>query len=135
MTSFAACHTWPPLDYRGIALHGVNSVNSWRVLKQIIAAFASSALLLSARGFVLVYLAFASFSIESGISVLLWQQLHYIYEGNTYINHISSTDNVHRDKGCHNLLRFFGCPYSFFRFISGPANGAKLLESESSKLL
>lgn len=135
MTSFAAYHVWPPVDYRSIALLGANNVNSFRVIKQITAALASSVLLLSARGLILVYLAFASISVEIGINVLLWQQLCYIYEGNTYLSHISSVGGVRGDKGCHNLLRFFGCPYSAFRFLLGPTSAAKLLESESSKLL
>ncbi|ONK64270.1 uncharacterized protein A4U43_C07F23890, partial [Asparagus officinalis] len=134
MTTFTAYHVWPHVDYRNVAFLGSKNVNSGRILKEIIATFASSIMLLSARGFVLVYLAFASVAVESGLSVLLWQQLHYVYEGNTYLNHINST-GVNGDKGCHNLLRFFGCPYSAFRFVLGPAGAAKSLESESLKLL
>lgn len=135
MASFAAYHMWPPIDYKGVRLHGFKDADSLEILKQCIAALASSALFLSARGVVLIYLAFASISVEIGISVLLWQQLHYIYQGNTYINHISSMNSAHVDKGCHNLLRFFGCPYSVFRILLGSAGIAKLLESDGSKLL
>lgn len=134
MASYAGYHVWPPIDYGNLAL-GEFHTGSMITVKRIIAALARSALLLPARGLVLIYLAFASISVEIGISVLLWQQLYYIYEGNSYINHISSKDGLHGDRGCHNLFRFFGCPYSAYRFLLGHSNITKLQESASSKLL
>ncbi|CAJ1932929.1 unnamed protein product [Sphenostylis stenocarpa] len=53
-----------------------------------------------------------------GLSVLLWQQLSYIYEGKTYLSHLSSqTDNEEEKKDCQNLARFFGFQYSVTRFL------------------
>lgn len=135
MTSYAGYHVWPPIDYGNLALTELNSLGSMSIVKQIVVAVASSALLLPGRGIVLIYLTFASISVEIGISVLLWQQLNYIYAGNTYINHISSKDSLHNDRGCHNLLRFFGCPHLGYRFLLGFGNTTKLQESTSSKLL
>lgn len=96
MTLYAVYHVWPPVNNVRIAFIGVEHVDSWKLLKQFTAAAESSVLLLPARGIVLVYLAFASISVEIGIAGLLWQQLQYIYEGSTYISHINS----YGDKGC-----------------------------------
>ncbi|KAL0913667.1 hypothetical protein M5K25_017144 [Dendrobium thyrsiflorum] len=97
----------------------------------IITGIASSVLMLSVRGLVLLYLAFACLSADIGIAVLLWQQLYYIYEGKTYITHISSQNTG--NGGCQNILRFFSCPHWAFKFFRIPANTAKFQES-SSKL-
>ncbi|XP_072974853.1 protein S-acyltransferase 11 isoform X1 [Typha angustifolia] len=132
MAIYSGFHIWPPLQ---LERSGLNTVSSIRILKNIVAAFASSALLLSARGLILIYLAFAGLSVEIGISVLLWQQLSFIYEGNTYINQISSTNVIHGERGWQNVLRFFGCQYSYLRGLLGRANGGKLQDNSSSKLL
>lgn len=134
MALYAGFHLWPPLAYGTLRYSGIK-MDAMSVLQQLLAAFASSALLLSTRGLVLIYLAFASFSVEIGLSVLLWQQLSYIYEGHTYINILSSQNGEHGERGCQNLLRFFGCPYSVSRFLLGPAYAAKLQETSGSKLL
>uniref|UniRef100_A0A0E0KWQ0 Palmitoyltransferase n=1 Tax=Oryza punctata TaxID=4537 RepID=A0A0E0KWQ0_ORYPU len=51
-------------------------------------------------------------AVNAGIGVLLFQQLSYIYEGNTYLNRLSSPNVMHGERGLQNLIRFFGCPYS-----------------------
>ncbi|PPR99340.1 hypothetical protein GOBAR_AA21324 [Gossypium barbadense] len=60
------------------------------------------------------------------LSVLLWQQLCYIYEGRTYLSHLSSREGDHvKEKDCQNLLRFFGCRYSMLRFLPTLRNSRK----------
>ncbi|KAL0285880.1 UNVERIFIED_CONTAM: protein S-acyltransferase 11 [Sesamum angustifolium] len=115
MTSYSVHYMWPPLAHRH-----VNQLNEYigaelifSVLKENILVFLRSALFLPARGLVLVYLFIASVSVGTGLIVLLWQQLGYIYVGKTYLGHLSAVDGeemVERD--CQNLLRFFGCPHS-----------------------
>ncbi|XP_010940329.1 protein S-acyltransferase 11 [Elaeis guineensis] len=135
MMLYAGFHTWPPLELRTLGSTGFHIVSGTRLAKEIVAALASSALLLSARGLVHIYLAFACLTVEIGLSVLLCQQLYYIYEGNTYINHINSRNGWHGEKGFQNLLRFFGCPYLFFKVLPGLANAGKLQDTSGSKLL
>lgn len=135
MTLFGGSHTWPPLEFRTLGSTGFHDVSGTRLAKEIIAAFASSAMHLSARGFVLIYLAFACLSVEIGLSALLCQQLYYIYEGGTYISRINSPNVWHGERGFQNVLRFFGCPYSVFRVLLGPASAGKLQDTSSSKLL
>nr|CAD1821126.1 unnamed protein product [Ananas comosus var. bracteatus] len=135
MTIYAGFRVWPPLKLRTLVAYGLNSTSALSLVKEITAAFASSAFLLSARGLLLVYLAFASLSVEIGISVLLWQQLSFIYEGNTYINSVTSPNAVHGERGWQNILRFFGCPHSVFRILLGPTNGGKSQNNSNSKLL
>ncbi|XP_038695919.1 protein S-acyltransferase 11-like [Tripterygium wilfordii] len=105
-------HVLPPLAHKSIGhLNGLGRGLALRALKEIILAFLSSAALLSARGFVLVSLFVASVSMEIGLSVLLWQQLCYIYEGETYLNHLNSQKSESPGKkDCQNLFRFLGCP-------------------------
>nr|XP_009408160.1 PREDICTED: protein S-acyltransferase 11 isoform X4 [Musa acuminata subsp. malaccensis] len=135
MTLYAGFRVWPPLEIRNLALSGFGIGSAASIVKEIVAALASSALLLSARGLILIYLSFASLSVEIGIVVLLWQQLYWIYEGNTYINQIASHNVAHGEKGWQNLLRFFGCPYSVYRVLLGTGNAGKSQDISSSKLL
>ncbi|KAL2544323.1 Protein S-acyltransferase 11 [Forsythia ovata] len=114
MSSYVALHISRPLNHRQVnLLNGfANSELIFKTLKETILAFLRSAVFLSARGLVLVYLFIASVSVEIGLSVLLWQQLGYIYEGKTYLSHLSATDSEESaEKDCQNLVRFFGCPY------------------------
>ncbi|KAJ6740591.1 S-ACYLTRANSFERASE [Salix purpurea] len=106
-------------------LHCIPCINSCQH-NDVAIALASSAVLLSTRGLVLVYLFVSSTSLEIGISVLLWQQLCYIYEGQTYLDSLSMRggDEV-GDKDCKNLFRFFGCPYPVLRFLPNFWNSPK----------
>ncbi|XP_022726436.1 protein S-acyltransferase 11-like [Durio zibethinus] len=127
MSAYAGLHTWPPLKYRSLGhLNAFSSDVALRAFKEVILALLSSAVQLSARGLILVYLFVSSISVEIGLCVLLWQQLCYIYEGKTYLTHISSRggDQV-EEKDCQNLLRFFGCPYSILRFMPSLRNSRK----------
>lgn len=110
---------WPPLTYSIGRIHGTtNEILAWRIVKETFFAFLRSVLLLSTRGFILVYLFSASISMMLGLSVLLWQQLRFIYEGETYLSHLSSQAyNGDGKKDCQNLVRFFGFPYSVQRFL------------------
>ncbi|KAG0455133.1 hypothetical protein HPP92_024425 [Vanilla planifolia] len=127
MTSYAAFHTWP-------SNHEPSALVTSLLLKQILSGIATSVLSLSARGIILIYLAFACISVEIGIAFLLWQQLCYIYEGKTYVNHIKGDYNMGGERGCQNILRFFSCPYLAYRMLLIPSNAAKMQES-SSKIL
>ena len=95
-------------------------------MKEIIIAFMSSAVHLSLRGIVLVYLFVSSVSVEIGLSVLLWQHLCFVYEGKTYLSHLSSQgDDAAGDRDCRNLLRFFGCPYFASRYFTSFSTSMK----------
>lgn len=119
MSTYAGLHVWPPLSYRSLGHVNGNSMDmALRALKEVMFALLRSAVLLSTRGLVLVYLFVSSVSVQIGLSVLLWQQLRYVYEGKTYLSHLSSRGNHEvGEKGCQNLLRFFGCPYSLSRYL------------------
>ncbi|CAH9137371.1 unnamed protein product [Cuscuta epithymum] len=56
-------------------------------------------------------------SVEIGLSMLLWQQLWYIYQGKTYLSHLSSGGDETTTKGWENVIRFFGCPYGTKRYL------------------
>lgn len=113
LTSYSALHIWPPLEQRSLSLLSGfgNPEFLFGVLKENILAFLRSAVFLSARGLVLVYLFIASLSVGTGLSVLLWQQLSYIYVGKTYLSHLSAVDSEEvLERDCQNLVRFFGFP-------------------------
>ncbi|XP_073134269.1 protein S-acyltransferase 11-like [Henckelia pumila] len=105
MTSYATLHIWPPLHQKPAGQQSIY------VLKENILAFLRSVVSLPARGFVLAYLVIASFSVGIGLSVLLWQQLGYIYTGKTYLSQLSSVDSDGTAEGdCQNIFIFLGCP-------------------------
>lgn len=129
ISAYAGLHSWPPVKYRSLAhLNGSGRDLAIRAFKEVMLALVSSAVQLSARGLVLVYLFVSSVSLQIGLSVLLWQQLCYIYAGKTYLSHLSSQgsggDDI-EEKGCQNIFRFFGCPYSIFRFLPTVRNSPK----------
>ncbi|XP_062184125.1 protein S-acyltransferase 11 isoform X2 [Phragmites australis] len=134
MTIYSSYHIWPSVDFPNLA-SSRHSMNSMKMLLEIITTLASSAFFLSARGVVLVYLAFASLSVNAGICVLLCQQLSYVYEGNTYLDRLNSANVMHRERGLQNLVRFFGCPYSISRVLLRCSNTGKLQDNSWSKLL
>ncbi|KAL4638256.1 hypothetical protein ACB092_03G134500 [Castanea dentata] len=118
MSIYAGLHLWPQLTHNFGRLNGFNRDIAFRVVMEISLSLLRSAALLSTRGLVLVYLFISSVSVEIGLSVLLWQQLCYIYEGKTYLSHLSSQGNDEvGKKDCQNLFRFFGCPYSISRYL------------------
>ncbi|XP_022882100.1 protein S-acyltransferase 11-like [Olea europaea var. sylvestris] len=113
-STYSALYISPPLNHTPVNLLNsfANSEFIFKALKDIVLAFLTSAVFLSARGLLLVYLFIASVSMEIGLSVLLWQQLCYIYKGKTYLSHLSATGSEESaEKDCQNLVRFFGCPY------------------------
>ncbi|KDO53000.1 hypothetical protein CISIN_1g019492mg [Citrus sinensis] len=119
MSVTAGLHIWSPLSIRSHAPSNVVGTDlAMRFVKEIIIALLNSALLMSSRGLLLVYLFVSSISVNLGLSVLLWQQLFYIYEGKTYLSHLNSQGGDGADqKDCQNILRFFGCPYSVSRYL------------------
>ncbi|KAG9442282.1 hypothetical protein H6P81_018136 [Aristolochia fimbriata] len=126
MSIYAGIHIWPPLDYGN--RHPISYFSRMALLGStsgITRALLSSALHLSARGIVLVYLFLVCTSVQIGLSFLLWQQLTFIYMGHTYISHISSSGSGRGQKGLQNLLRFFGCPYSVASFFLRSNAGRK----------
>jgi hypothetical protein len=135
MAIYSGYRVWAPLDLTDLATTGsFRSVNLANLLKIIFAAMIRSALLLSARGLILMYLAFAGLAVQIGIAVLLWQQLSYIYDGVTYVNNISSANVGYTERGWKNIVRFFGCPYSISRLFlfHGFGNWSKLQDGDSS---
>ncbi|KAG8473724.1 hypothetical protein CXB51_035990 [Gossypium anomalum] len=129
ISAYAGLHIWPPVKYRSLGhLNGSGRSLAIRAFKEVMLALVSSAVQLSARGLILVYLFVSSVSLQIGLSVLLWQQLCYIYEGKTYLSHLSSQgsggDHI-EEKGCQNIFRFFGCPYSIFRYLPTLRNSPK----------
>lgn len=119
MAVTAGFHIWSPLSIRTHAIANVGGTDlAMRFVKEIVIALLNSALLMSSRGLLLVYLFVSSISVNLGLSVLLWQQLFYIYEGKTYLSHLSSQGGDGAgQKDCQNILRFFGCPYSVSRYL------------------
>lgn len=115
----ATFHIWPPILNRDIGLLKalLNSEMVSGVVKEILLPFLRSTMFLSTRGLVLAYLFIASVSVLIGLAVLLWQQLCYIYEGKTYLSHLSSegTDGV-GERDFQNFVRFFGCHYPPLRY-------------------
>ncbi|KAM0945260.1 putative protein S-acyltransferase [Dioscorea sansibarensis] len=57
MSIYGGYHVWPPLDYKYLTLSRLSSLGAIGTMKLIAAALADSALLLSGRGLVLIYLA------------------------------------------------------------------------------
>ncbi|RZB41803.1 Protein S-acyltransferase 11 isoform D [Glycine soja] len=119
MSVYSGLRTWPPLKYSLGHINGVSSSElAWRIMNEIVVAFMRSALLLSSRGLILAYLFIASVSLQIGLSVLLWQQLSYIYQGKTYLSHLSSqADSEEEKKDCQNLVTFFSLQYFVTRFL------------------
>nr|GMD67683.1 protein S-acyltransferase 11 [Ipomoea batatas] len=120
MSAYAAYHIWPPFRYGTVIPWGgvLDHELLLRAVREFMITFLSSMLFLPARALVLMYLFMSSVSVEIGLSVLLWQQLCYIYEGKTYLSHLSSLDSDEATtKDCENIIRFFGCPYSTKRYL------------------
>lgn len=119
MSAYAGLHMWPPLTFNLGRLNGITGGNlAWRLMNEIMVAFLKSSLFLSSRGLVLVYLFIASVSLQIGLSILLWQQLSFIYQGKTYLSHLSSqADNEEEKKDCQNLVMFFGCQHPVSRLL------------------
>ncbi|XP_042055296.1 protein S-acyltransferase 11-like [Salvia splendens] len=112
MTSYSALQIWPHQENEPvIRLSGyANRELIFGVLKETILAFLRSAVFLPVRGLVLVYLFLSSLSVSIGLSVLLWQQLSYIYVGKTYLSHLRAVDSEEvMERDCKNIVRFFGC--------------------------
>lgn len=121
LSAYAVFHLWPPLD------HGfINRLNPYkmdtaallRLVLDILLAFLYTTSFISSRELVLVYLCVAGLSVTIGLSVLLGQQLVYIYEGNTYLSNLSSKGDGASRRDCQNLFRFFGCSPSTSRLFS-----------------
>lgn len=117
MSAYAALHIVPPFNERAVKqMHSVgNNIAVVGILKELFISFITSAVFFSPRGLVLIYLFVASISVGIGLTVLLWQQLYFIYEGRTYLTSLSSHGEAERDY--RNLYRFFGCPYFGTRYL------------------
>lgn len=114
MSGYAALQMLPPLE-EGTweQLHRVrDNQELLSILVEIFIGYTQSTVFGSSRGLVLVYLLVSSICVEIGLSVLLWQQLYFIYEGRTYLTSLTSQTEAERD--CGNLCRFFGLAYPGF---------------------
>lgn len=130
MSIYVGSYVWPPLMMYGSVgrIHGfgTGSMLALRVVKEVVISLFNSAVLLSPRGLLLVYLLISSVSVGIGLSVLLWQQLCYIYEGQTYLSHLSSRGgDGSNGKGCENIHLFFGCPFFILRYFPSTRNAWK----------
>lgn len=128
MSVYSALHIWPPIDYRTIRYKdGLNTYElDLTILKEATLSFLGSAVFISPRGIVLVYLFIASVAVQIGLSVLLWQQLCFIYQGKTYLSNLTSSLNeepVERD--CQNFAHFFGCQCTASRYFPNFWNSRK----------
>ncbi|GLT47763.1 hypothetical protein SLA2020_214280 [Shorea laevis] len=104
MSTYAGLYIWPSLPYRSAGhMNGSGRALAFRAVKEVVIALLDSAVLLSARGLVLVYLLVSSVSVEMGLSILLWQQLCYIYGSKV--------------RDCKNIFLFFGFPYSILKYF------------------
>ncbi|MBA0572949.1 hypothetical protein Golob_000249, partial [Gossypium lobatum] len=101
LSAYAGLHIWPPVKYRSLGhLNGSGRDLAIRAFKEVMLALI-------------------------GLSVLLWQQLCYIYEGKTYLSHLSSQgsggDHI-EEKGCQNIFRGSDyrslCPSHFCKEVS-----------------
>lgn len=118
LSAYTGLQIWPPLKYRFGRLNGFDRGLAFQVAMEVFLALLRSAVLLTPRGLVLVYLFVSSVSVQIGLMVLLWQQLCYIYEGKTYLSNLSSQgDEEVGKKDCQNIFLFFGCPYSISRYL------------------
>ncbi|KAJ8447420.1 hypothetical protein Cgig2_019414 [Carnegiea gigantea] len=117
MSGYAALQMLPPLE-EGTweQLHRVrDNQELLSILVEIFIGYTQSTVFGSSRGLVLVYLLVSSICVEIGLSVLLWQQLYFIYEGRTYLTSLTSQTEAERD--CGNLCRFFGLAYPGFHHL------------------
>ncbi|KAI4340718.1 hypothetical protein MLD38_025528 [Melastoma candidum] len=117
MCGYAGLHTWPRLKLlNGVSLR---NASAFHVIREIFLATLSSAFLMSTQDIVLVYLIIASISVQIGLVVLLWQQLLFIYKGQTYLSSLSlNGGDGAKESDCRNILSFFGCPNAFSRYLS-----------------
>ncbi|XP_050373355.1 protein S-acyltransferase 11 [Argentina anserina] len=119
MAIYVSFQIWP-----SVTLESINDLNVYRTefalryVRELILGLLRSAVFLDPRGLVLVYLFISSVSLGIGLFILLWQQLCYIYEGKTFLSDLTSQGNDEvGEKDCQNILRFFGWPYSFSRYM------------------
>lgn len=119
MSANVGFRMWSPLTYGSrIGLRGNDSYFALRIFKEITLSFLNSAVLMSPRAVVLLYLFISSISVNFGLSVLLWQQLYFIYEGRTYLSNLRSEGGERPGKrDCQNLIRFFGFTYPATRIL------------------
>lgn len=127
ISTYAALHVWPPINY--VADQPINRLLSYKStlnsLKETIFALLRSAVFLTPRGLVLVYLFIASVSVGIGLTILLWQQLSYIYRGKTYLSQLSAAEGEGGERDCKNFIRFFGCQYIIARYFPSFWNSSK----------
>lgn len=126
MSAYSAFRILPPLDDRAVSLirSASNNIALMGLLKEIFISMITSAVFFSTQGLVLLYICVASLSVEIGLTVLLWQQLYYIYEGRTYLTSLTSQGAGERD--CRNLYRFFGFSYLSTRYLPNCCNSRKI---------
>lgn len=130
LSAYSALHIWPPIDYR--TNRYIDGLNIYKldltILKETTLSLLSSALFITPRGLVLVYLFIASVAVQIGLSVLLWQQLCYIYKGKTYLSNLSSSsaNEEPAERDCQNFVQFFGFQmYTASRYCPNFLNSRK----------
>lgn len=128
MSAYVGMQIWPPMAFQSLGrLQGLGQSSfPFDTLKEVVIGVLGSIAQQSFRGFVLFYLLMASTSVEIALSVLLWQQLLYIYEGKTFLSHLKSEDNGVGQRDCKNLARFFGCSYPVTRLLPSFRSSKKI---------
>lgn len=129
VTAFAALQLWPSFKYQTHLRFDsyITYQLMFKTLKEAALSFLRSAVFFTPKGLVLVYLFMASVSVEIGLSVLLWQQLCYIYKGRTYLSNLSASDNDEgSERDCRNFVSFFGCQYAVARYFPSFWNSKKI---------
>ncbi|XP_006850714.2 protein S-acyltransferase 11 [Amborella trichopoda] len=126
MSIMASAYIWPSLGHEAFgSVARLRMLDVVGIFSELARALSSAALLLSLRGMVLMYLCIASFSVQLGICLLLWQQLQLIYEGRTYINHMGYWNGGTNERGWQNIRRFFDSQKSVFLFVCGSMRSAE----------
>ncbi|EPS65405.1 hypothetical protein M569_09371, partial [Genlisea aurea] len=114
MASFSLFTIWPDKSPPPVRRRIQGGYARWvfGIVEGKAAGLLNSAVLLPVKGLVLVYMFMCSLSVGSGLSVLLWQQLSYVYAGKTYLSQLSGEEEEDEEeaseKGWRNLYRFFG---------------------------
>lgn len=84
----------------------------------------------SVRALALIYLSIAALALLIGVGLLLHQQLHLLYNGETYIDSLSSGGWMDRDfrggKGWANLGRVFGKRHPVFWLLPRKTLGTEI---------
>ena len=115
-----------------IHLGGWN-MNKMEVFISFLVAWLGNSMSSSVRAIGLVYLVVLSLSVTIGVGLLLYQQIHHLYDGETFIDSLQQHNGIYRGitppiRGWKNLQRLFGHGHPVFWILP------KLVVSQDIKL-